>query len=180
MPGFIRANPRRKNLVLLRGLCLGVFPAEALHASGGIDELLLAGEKRMAIRANFHRDVALMGRAGHKCITARAVHAHFVVCGMNSCFHRISAFRPTVRPVNHCESLDSTGCPQDSATRAGGEKSALESACHSRASASRPRGIWARRATCRVLCDATTARLTGIRLRTGIDSSPSRRTAGCH
>jgi hypothetical protein len=49
-----------------------------------------------------------MGGPGNKCITARAMHAHFVISGMDGCFH--SRFRP-----QH-ESLDSTGMPQDSAT----------------------------------------------------------------
>ena len=66
---------------------LGVLPAETFHAPSGIHQLLLTGEERMAVRADFHRDVALMGRAGHKCIAARAVHAHFVVRRMNRCFH---------------------------------------------------------------------------------------------
>jgi hypothetical protein len=28
-----------------------------------------------------------MGRAGRKCIAARAVHTDFVIIGMNGCFH---------------------------------------------------------------------------------------------
>ena len=79
-------NPRRKEL-LLRRLHLGVFPAEALHAAGGIQQLLLAGKERMAIGADFYVDVAPMGGAGGEVVAARAHDAHFVVCGMDSCLH---------------------------------------------------------------------------------------------
>src|ERR1700722_17564682 len=65
-----------------------VLAAEALHAAGGVHQLLLAGEKWMAVRADFNTYVALMCRAGHKCITTRAMHAHLVICGMNGWFHR--------------------------------------------------------------------------------------------
>jgi MacB-like periplasmic core domain len=73
--------------LLLGRLGLGVLAAEALHAAGGVHQFLLAGEERMATRADFHADVALMGRAGHKVITARTVHTNFVIRRMNSCFH---------------------------------------------------------------------------------------------
>ena len=79
------------NSLFLRrcGLVLGVFAAEALDASGGIHELLLAGEKWMAGRAYFNADIAFVSRPRHKCISARAVHANFVISGMNGCFHRV-------------------------------------------------------------------------------------------
>src|SRR5580692_9925005 len=69
-------------------LFLGVLAAEALHASGGVHQLLLAGEKRMASRADFHADIAPVGGPGSKCVAARAMHTHFVVSRMNSWFHR--------------------------------------------------------------------------------------------
>ena len=62
---FYRARRPNKNLLLGLG-CLGrfgglvrlgrllVFPCEALHASGCVDELLFAREERMALRADFH------------------------------------------------------------------------------------------------------------------------------
>src|SRR5271167_2569974 len=84
---FIRLNPWRKTLLLLRCFGLGVLAAKALHPAGGIHQLLLAGEEGVARRADFYADVALVGRAGHECVAARAMHAHFVVCGMNGCFH---------------------------------------------------------------------------------------------
>src|SRR5579863_4272230 len=61
----IRANPRRKKL-LLRRLGFGVLSPEALHASGSIHQLLLAGKEGMAIRADFHADIALVGRPCHE------------------------------------------------------------------------------------------------------------------
>jgi hypothetical protein len=56
------------------GRILGVLAAEALHATGGIHELLLAGEEGMAGGADFYADVALMGGAGNKrrCRTRNA------------------------------------------------------------------------------------------------------------
>src|SRR6202035_2883349 len=68
---------------------LGVLAAEALHASGGIHQLLLAGKERMAGGADFNADVAFMSRPGNKGIAARAMHTNFVISGMNGCFHRI-------------------------------------------------------------------------------------------
>jgi hypothetical protein len=44
----------------LAGIGLGILPAEALHASGGIHQLLLAGKERVAIRADFQVNSALM------------------------------------------------------------------------------------------------------------------------
>ena len=78
---------RGQRSVLLRRFRFGVFTAEALDAAGGVHELLLAGEERVAIRANFNADVAFMGRASHECIAARTMHANFVISWMNSCFH---------------------------------------------------------------------------------------------
>src|SRR6202051_162310 len=99
--------------LLLRqfGLCcsgriLGVLAAEALHASSGVHQLLLARKKRMARRADFYADVSMMRRPGNKGIAASAMHANFVISGMNSCFH---GFEPQY------ESLDSTGIAVDSA-----------------------------------------------------------------
>jgi hypothetical protein len=76
-----------ESLLLRRFGRLGVLPAETLHTAGGIDQLLLAREIGMAIRTDFDRDITLMGRAGHKSVAARAMHAYFVISGMNSCLH---------------------------------------------------------------------------------------------
>ena len=47
--------------LFLRRLSFGVLAAEALHAACGVDQFLLAGKERVAIRTNFHVNVALMG-----------------------------------------------------------------------------------------------------------------------
>jgi hypothetical protein len=79
--------------LLLLGLCglsgvrLRILPAEALHASGGIHQLLLAGKERVAVRADFQVDGALVGGPGGKCVSACAVHAHFFIFGMDRCLH---------------------------------------------------------------------------------------------
>jgi hypothetical protein len=68
---------------------LAVFLLEALHPSGGIDELLLAGEERMALRADFHLEVAKR-RAGLENISADAGDGGTLVVGMDAFFHRKS------------------------------------------------------------------------------------------
>ena len=78
--------------VQIRGLLLGrfglgVLAAEALDTSGGIHQLLLAGEKWMAVGADFNADVAPMRGAGSKRVAAGAVHTHFMIRRMNGCFH---------------------------------------------------------------------------------------------
>ena len=61
---------------LLRRRCglpgLGILAAEALHTACGIDKPLFAGEERMANRADFHVNVALVGRTGLKVVSASA------------------------------------------------------------------------------------------------------------
>jgi len=76
---------------------LGVLAAEALHAAGGIHQLLLAGEKWMAGGADFNADIALMCGAGNKGIAAGAVHADFAISGMNGCFHGGSDLDSNIR-----------------------------------------------------------------------------------
>ena len=72
---------------LLRELLL-----EALDAAGGIDQLLLASEEGMAIRADFYAQrLAGEGRARFKFVsTARTMHADRVVIRMDSFFHIFS------------------------------------------------------------------------------------------
>ena len=66
---------------------LGVFAAEALHSARGINQFLFAGEERVAVRADFHRDIALMRGTCSEIITARAMDAYRFVCGMNTSLH---------------------------------------------------------------------------------------------
>src|SRR5437016_11939045 len=65
----------------------------------------------MAIRADFYVDVALVSRASGKAVAACAHNAHFVISGMDGCFH--VCFGP------QCESLDSKRRAQDSANSRG-------------------------------------------------------------
>src|SRR3989442_3060029 len=74
-----RALTRRGLLGGGSGLLGGLFgrllvtAREALDAAGGVDDLLLAGEERMAVAADL--DVQLgPGRAGHEGVAARAAH----------------------------------------------------------------------------------------------------------
>src|ERR1700678_1109133 len=69
---------RRDRLVALR-----VLPAEPLYASRRIDKSLLARKERVANRANFHVNVALVGRPGFKNASASAHHPHRGIIGMN-------------------------------------------------------------------------------------------------
>ena len=102
-----------RDLLLLGGcfgfscVALGVFAAETLDAAGGVHELLLAGKEGMAGGADFHADVAFVGGAGDKCVTAGAMHADFAVAGMDGCFH--------VSSETSIQTLDSTGVRKDSA-----------------------------------------------------------------
>jgi hypothetical protein len=72
------------------GACFAVLAAEALDAAGGIDQLLLAGKERVATRADFYADVALVCRARGKGAATGAVHAHFMIRGMDCCLHGVS------------------------------------------------------------------------------------------
>jgi len=67
----------------------GILAAEALHATGSIDQFLLAGKERMTVGADLHMDVTLVRRTGRKAIAARAENAHFMICGMNRCLHEL-------------------------------------------------------------------------------------------
>jgi hypothetical protein len=77
---------------LLLSLLLQIFGFlqffhEPVYAAFRVHQLLPPGEKRMAVRADFHAEVAFMRRARFEGATASAGHIHFVVGGMNSGFH---------------------------------------------------------------------------------------------
>ena len=62
-----------------------VFPIEAFDASRGVEQLLLAGEKWMAVRADFDaQHIALHCGLGLKSMSASAVNGYFVVVGMDA------------------------------------------------------------------------------------------------
>ena len=67
---------------------VGVFLLEAFDAAGCVNQLLLAGEERVALRADFNSDqLAFGGGAGLKRASAGAVDRHGMIIGVNSFFH---------------------------------------------------------------------------------------------
>ena len=72
------------------GWFLAIALVEAIDASRGIDQLLFAGEERVASRANFDVQVALLGRAGLECFAASAGNSYIDVFWVNSWFHLTS------------------------------------------------------------------------------------------
>ena len=65
---------------------------EAVNTAARVNELLLAGEVRMALRANFHADVLLGGtRVNH--IAASTGDGGFLILRMNGFFHSCHLFR---------------------------------------------------------------------------------------
>jgi hypothetical protein len=70
----------RKQLILL--LNLGVLTTKPLHASGCVDQLLFAGEERMALGTDFHVD-GFAGGAGGETGPARTGNHQLVVLRVN-------------------------------------------------------------------------------------------------
>ena len=66
---------------------LAIALVEAIDASRGIDQLLFAGEERVASRANFDVQVALLRGAGFKALAASASNCDLDVFWVNSWFH---------------------------------------------------------------------------------------------
>src|SRR2546421_1273595 len=88
-----RLRRRRRALALsgfLEAIGAAEFLAESLHPSGRIDELVLAGEKRMACRADIDIDLG-DGGAGGERIAAGTVGRAVLVARMNFGFHEISS-----------------------------------------------------------------------------------------
>jgi hypothetical protein len=76
----------------LASVGLGELAAETLDASGGVDQLLLAGEEGVASGADFEDDVALVGGAGLKVRPAGALYGDGLVLRVNSFFRHIDPF----------------------------------------------------------------------------------------
>ena len=80
---------------LLCGCCrigsgfLAIALVEAIDASSGIDQLLFAGEERMASRTNFDMQIAFLGRASLEGLAASAGNGNIDVFWVNSWFHLI-------------------------------------------------------------------------------------------
>ena len=78
---------------LLLGGCgfrggIGVLLGEAFDAAGGVNKFLLAGEKRMAVRADFDvQPVTLDRGAGLEIVPAGAMHGYGMIIGVNTGFH---------------------------------------------------------------------------------------------
>ena len=74
------------------GVRVGDFAAEAFDAAGGVDQLLLAGEERVAGSADFDDDVALVRGTGLKGIAAGALDVDGVVLRVNCFFWHVNLF----------------------------------------------------------------------------------------
>ena len=61
---------RFRNLLRSRLAVFGILPAEALNPARRVDHLLLTCEKRMAVRANFHVNLALVRGPSGEGVTA--------------------------------------------------------------------------------------------------------------
>ena len=73
---------------------LGELAAEALDASGGVDQLLLAGEEGVAGGADFKDDVALVGGTGLEVRPAGALDSDGLVLRVNSVFRHETILPP--------------------------------------------------------------------------------------
>src|SRR5205814_3764120 len=74
-----------------------VLPPEQLHAARAIHQPLLAGEERVAARADFEvQEVALIGRAGLEGASACAHDGHFVIVRMDARFHGTPSRRTAI------------------------------------------------------------------------------------
>src|SRR5947209_14089087 len=72
---------------------LAVTLVEAVNATGGVNELLLACEERVTLRADFDVYVALLRRARLERVAAGAVNRDVVIVRMNSLLHFLFLFR---------------------------------------------------------------------------------------
>jgi hypothetical protein len=72
---------------------LAIALVEAIDASCGIDQLLLAGKERVASRTNFNVQVTFLGGASLERLTARAGDGNINVFWVNSWFHLITLYR---------------------------------------------------------------------------------------
>src|SRR5216683_5158284 len=70
----------------LAGVRFVELAAEALNTAGGIDQLLLAGEERVASGADFDDDVALVRGAGLKGRSAGAFDVNVSILRVNTFF----------------------------------------------------------------------------------------------
>lgn len=79
--GFVQQSGIR---LLCGSLRFGILTAEALNTTCRVHQFLLAGKEWVAIRTDFEVDVAFMGRASGKTVSARANYPDFLIVGMNT------------------------------------------------------------------------------------------------
>jgi len=72
---------------------LAIALVEAIDASCGIDQLLLAGKERVASGTNFDVQVTFLGGASVERLAARAGDGNINVFWVNSWFHLITLYR---------------------------------------------------------------------------------------
>src|ERR1019366_1424818 len=90
---------RRGSALRGAGLALrAVATLEALDASTGVDQLLLAGEERVALVAQLDVQVRL-GRARLEGVPARAAHGGLDVLGVDLCLHDAPLMRRAMLPA---------------------------------------------------------------------------------
>ena len=75
------------------GWFLAIALVEAIDASRRIDQLLFTSKERVASRANFDVQVALLGGAGLECLAASAANVNLDVFWVNSWFHLVTFHR---------------------------------------------------------------------------------------
>jgi hypothetical protein len=75
------------------GRFLAIALVEAVDASSGIDQLLLARKERVASGTNFDVQVTFLGRARFERLAARAGDGNINVFWVNSWFHLITLYR---------------------------------------------------------------------------------------
>src|SRR5262249_53765006 len=75
---------------LARRCGCSVLLAELVDAARRVDDLLLAREERMAVRAHVDLEVFAHGRTRLEGVAAAAGHRDLGVIGMRSCFHGVT------------------------------------------------------------------------------------------
>ena len=70
---------------------LAVTLIKSIHASGGVNQFLFAGKKRVASGTDFHVQIALLGRTRLEGLAAGARNSDFRVFRVNSRFHLLSS-----------------------------------------------------------------------------------------
>ena len=64
-----------------------VLPLELVHTARGVDQLLTAGEERVAVGAKFDADVALVSGTGFEHDATSANYVELIISGVDASFH---------------------------------------------------------------------------------------------